>query len=63
MYLGKVLHRCETAGALEQRGDGGEEGDEVEQRVRDLQRLVERLSRVARFEAAHHPKQSIKVRL
>ena len=30
-------------------------------RERDLTWLVERLSRMARFEAAHHPKESIKV--
>ena len=59
MYLGKVLHRCETAGVLVRPGEG--EGGEEEGRVKDLNWLIERLSRVARFEAAHHPKESRKV--
>ena len=62
VYMGKVLRRCETAGVLQQR-DGEEEysDGEKEQTVRDLKWLVERMLRLARFEAARHPKESIKV--
>ena len=60
VFLGKVLHRCGVAGVL-QPEEEEEGGDSDGHRVRDLKWLVERLSRLARFEAAHHPKESIKV--
>lgn len=63
VFVGKVLHRCGLAGALKSREE--EKGDLDEDRkregVRDLQWLVERMLRLARFEAARHPKESIKV--
>ena len=64
MYLGKVLHRCGIAGALVKQDVSDEQESDAGgmKRVRDLNWLVERLSRLAKFEAAHHPKESIKVR-
>ena len=63
VFLGKVLHRLAVAGVLKPKE--GEKGDDDEDRegegVRDLQWLVERMLRLARFEAARHPKESLKV--
>ena len=66
VFLGKVLHRFGIAGVLKHKegreeddSDRGEEGER--QRVRNLNWLVERMLRLARFEAAQHPKESLKV--
>ena len=63
VYLGKVLHHCGMAGILQPKEKGEDDGyvGGEEQRVRDLKWLVERMMRLAKFEAAHHPKESIKV--
>ena len=61
VFVGKVLHRLAVAGVMKpkerEKGDGGVDGEGV----RDLQWLVERMLRLARFEAARHPKESLKV--
>ena len=71
VFLAKVLHRLDHAGRLltsaaEEEGgssferDGGR-GQGSEFVKRDLEWLITRLSRLAKFEAAHHPKESKKV--
>lgn len=70
VFLAKVLHRLDHAGRLltsaaeEEDGssferDGGR-GQGSEFVKRDLEWLITRLSRLAKFEAAHHPKESKK---
>ena len=63
MFVGKVLHRCGVVGVLKpkEREEGDVDEDGKGERVRDLRWLVERMLRLARFEAAQHPKQSLKV--
>ena len=66
VFVGKVLHRLTVAGVLkpedEERESVEEDREEgEEQGVRDLQWLVGRMLRLARFEAAQHPKESLKV--
>ena len=46
----------------EEEGEGEGKGEELE-RVRDLQWLIRRMSRLASYEAGRSPKDSIKVRL
>ena len=60
VFVGKVLHRFGVLKAKE--GEKGDVGDDTDGRgVRDLQWLAERMMRLARFEAAQHPKESLKV--
>ncbi|MCG8620995.1 MAG: hypothetical protein MJE68_03190 [Proteobacteria bacterium] len=63
MFVGKVLSRFGLAGMLKSREEEKEDvGEDREgEGVRDLQWLVERMLRLARFEAARQPKESIKV--
>ena len=65
VFVGKVLHRFGLAGVLksreEEKEDVGEDREGEGEGVRDLQWLVERMLRLARFEAARQPKESIKV--
>lgn len=63
VFVGKVLSRFGLAGMLKSREEEKEDvGEDREgEGVRDLQWLVERMLRLARFEAARQPKESIKV--
>ena len=61
VFVGKVLHRFGVAGALKPKEREEGDSDEDGEGVRDLQWLVERMLRLARFEAARHPKESLKV--
>jgi hypothetical protein len=65
VFVGKLLCRFGVAGVLKSReGEKGDVDDDEEREgegVRDLQWLVERMLRLAKFEAARHPKESIKV--
>ena len=65
VFVGKVLHHCGVAGVLRPKeremGDSNRDGEGEGERVRDLQWLVEKMLRLARFEAAQHPKESLKV--
>ncbi len=75
MYLAKVLHRLDLAGRLragrgsspdshsassgaELRPLGGREPEQVW--TRDLRWLINRLSRLAKYEAGHQPKESLR---
>ena len=63
VFVGKVLHSFGVAGVLKAKeGEKGDVGEDSGGRgVRDLQWLAERMMRLARFEAAQHPKESLKV--
>lgn len=76
MYLVKILHRLGLAGRLQAEAstesssavsEDGQEKEEIHDTAgrehvgtRDVKWLVNRLSRLAKYEAAHHPKESLR---